>query len=118
MRCILPPDASDVLRKDIALETKEEFRWKRMCYLSLLGLFLGWVPLVLFISGLASLDNIKGRWPWLYETINSAPSLAAASQGAIASVVFAFLMAIMPIIMLQISRRSLIFGISAPALRK
>mmetsp|Transcript_36829 Transcript_36829/g.86361 ORF Transcript_36829/g.86361 Transcript_36829/m.86361 type:complete len:802 (-) Transcript_36829:63-2468(-) len=100
----VPPDPDDVIYED--LQGERETKFFRMCLgvACLVGIFFAFMPVVLTISSVASLENLRKVAPGTMECIARVPFLLEMWDGVVASIALSLVTSFLPSIILAIFR--------------
>lgn len=104
----MPPDPNDVAFENLADNSVASSTWYFVGCLCLLGIFIFWSPIVVFISTWTTLTSIRRYLPLADKALDSAsdvlPSLPALLEGVLATGALRFFLAFLPSILFSIIR--------------
>lgn len=100
----LAPDPTDVIYDDLEQEVGRPEKLEIVGWACLIGLFLSWSPVVVFISSWTTLGTIQEYVPFLGEWVSKSPRLSSILEGVLATAALKLFLAWLPIILLGIIR--------------
>mmetsp|Transcript_43387 Transcript_43387/g.139456 ORF Transcript_43387/g.139456 Transcript_43387/m.139456 type:complete len:820 (-) Transcript_43387:114-2573(-) len=104
----MPPDPDDVVYENLMDNVARSFAWFCLGWLCLVGVFLFWSPVVVFISSLTTLSTIRENVPWANHLLDSSaqvfPWFPAFLEGVLATAALRLFLAFLPFILFSIIR--------------
>jgi len=91
-----PPDPSDVIYSDMLEDPVITGHKEVIGYLMLLGLFIGFLPIVTFVSSLTRLEALQELVPWLDEAVTKFPNIRIYWNALMGSFALTLFMALLP----------------------
>lgn len=99
---LAPPEPEDVLYENLAEDELNASSWGLVGFLSLMAVFVFWVPIVVIISGWITLSSIQGQVPVLSRVIQNYPVLEQLLSGLLATAALKLFMSFLPTILYSI----------------
>jgi len=96
------PDPRDVLYDTLAQEASHSKHLENVGWLCLVGLFIFWSPIVVFISSWTTLSTIQEFVPFLKRWCTESPALNSFLEGVLASAALKLFLAYLPNLLLGI----------------
>lgn len=103
MRMNLPPDPTDVRYEDLACDAATKASSRTLLMLLILLIFICWVPLTVFVSSLARLEELQHykAFAWLQPLFDHNPQIESVFEGVLATLVLKIVMAILPTVLYE-----------------
>lgn len=95
-KCSIPPDPSDVIYTDLQVDETRESISEFGGWLCVAGLFFGYMPIIVGISSVASLDTLQAHVPLFRTIIEEHPSIAGLWNGLVGALALTFMMSFLP----------------------
>uniref|UniRef100_A0A7S0FKA8 CSC1/OSCA1-like 7TM region domain-containing protein n=1 Tax=Pyrodinium bahamense TaxID=73915 RepID=A0A7S0FKA8_9DINO len=92
----IPPDPSDIIWADMLVDPNLQTFKELVGYGLTAALMIFFMPIVLTIARIASLDNIKDTVPFADDLVHSYPKLATLYNGLVGSLSLSFMMSMLP----------------------
>lgn len=92
----LPPEPSDVIWEDLKLDTRVQAGMNLVGYAAAVGLFFGFLPLVIAVSSITSLENLRDHVPFFDYIILKFPTVAEVWNGTVGAALLSTLMGFVP----------------------
>lgn len=99
---LAPPEPEDVLYQNLAEDEMNAESWGLVGFLSLMAVFVFWVPIVVIISGWITLSSIQGQVPVLRRVVENYPMLEQLLSGVLATAALKLFMSLLPTILYSI----------------
>lgn len=99
---LAPPEPQDVLYQNLAEDEMNASSWGLVGLLSLLAVFIFWVPIVVIISGWITLSSIQGQAPVLTPFLHNYPVVEQLLSGVLATAALKLFMSFLPTILYSI----------------
>jgi len=96
---LAPPEPQDVLYQNLAEDEMNASSWGLVGILSLLAVFIFWVPIVVIISGWITLSSIQGQAPVLTPFLHNYPVVEQLLSGVLATAALKLFMSLLPTIL-------------------
>lgn len=108
----IPPDPADVIYTDLVVDDSRESS-EFVGWSLLVGVFLGYLPIIVGISSMANLSALSGKVPAFANIITKSPGLAAMWNGLVGTLALNFVISFLPTFLMNIF--GLFFALKARA---
>eukprot|EP00933_Yihiella_yeosuensis_P018598 TRINITY_DN15207_c0_g2_i1.p1 TRINITY_DN15207_c0_g2~~TRINITY_DN15207_c0_g2_i1.p1 ORF type:complete len:836 (-),score=113.83 TRINITY_DN15207_c0_g2_i1:245-2752(-) len=95
----MPPDPDDVIYENLAEDRMGSLTWSWLGFMAILSVFIFWTPVVVFISGWTTAEQLVKFVPWLAHMVKDYPSVATMASALLATVALKVFMAVLPAIL-------------------
>lgn len=92
----VPPDPQDIRWPDLMVDPTHEAWRERFGYACALGLYVGFVPIIVAISSITNLDALQSRVPLVQQFVTTMPALATTLKGVLASLALTLFLSFLP----------------------
>lgn len=109
----IPPDPQDVIYNDLTYTPQRKTLLAVLGHGAIFAIFVGFVPIVTFVSGFTNLRQLERTMPATSEYISHYPLLLSLMEGVLSSLALTLFTACLPTILMMIIYRCFLMGAHA-----
>ncbi|CAK0828552.1 unnamed protein product [Prorocentrum cordatum] len=109
----IPPDPQDVIYNDLTYTPQRKTLLAVLGHGAIFAIFIGFVPIVTFVSGFTNLRQLERTMPATSEYISHYPLLLSLMEGVLSSLALTLFTACLPTVLMMIIYRCFLMGAHA-----